>query len=91
MILSLLSNNIIPLFFDYTSDEIKNDKKIVLDVVNRHGLSLQYVSEYLKNNDDTKLQSFLEKEVLTHIFPSDSYNDISFIKNIRIDIFYNIQ
>ena len=45
------------------------------------------VLEYLKNNDDTKLQIFLDKEVLTHIHPSESYNDISFTKNEHYEIF----
>ena len=36
----------------YTSEELKNDKEVVLEAVKRNGLTLQYASKELQNNKE---------------------------------------
>jgi hypothetical protein len=44
------------------------------------------VSSFLETNLQDNLQSFLEKDILPHIFPSHSFNDISFEKKEHYEI-----
>lgn len=44
------------------------------------------VALFLVDNDPYQLQHFLEKEILPHIFPVNSFNDISFEKKEHYEI-----
>jgi hypothetical protein len=47
-------------FFRYISDELKNDKELVLKAVNSSGVLLEYTSKELKNDKEMdKLKWFM--------------------------------
>ena len=48
---------------EYASDELKNDKQVILTVVQQNGWSLKYASDELKNDKEVVLKAVQESDM----------------------------
>jgi len=75
------------MYLQFASNQLQNNKNIVIEAVKQNGLVLQLISNELKNDKDVVLQAVKQNGLSLKYASEELKNDIDFLSIIYPDLY----